>query len=374
MKNLSQAHVRSLYRPLITVFILFVVMSIAGVAYTAWSSSTITITPLQSKLTTSFPVTIGGTDATAVNLAGTVSSQQQSASVTVVPQGIGAPIPTHAAGIMTILNTTAKVQPLAVGTRLKSDSGVIVRTTARVDVPSGGQVTAQVVADPLGEEGNLAPGKFIIVALWPGLQDKIYGQLSQALSGGLAPAGATLSINELTSASNTAEEKIRAALAPDTSGTLTVLDPADVVSVPKPEVASASYTITVTVNITKVTFDQSAFEKLQRQELQKTLADGLTLTKLQTPTVRIQDRTGKDQVVLDVHSSGLASLTSSSAAVQPSVFVGRTTTDIRAKLIDSGNVKTATVTLSPVWRSTTPDQASRITVKLNPAELAPSTK
>lgn len=370
MTDLRRARVQRVYGPISIVFLILVLLSVGGVGYAGWSSSTVTITPLLTSVATTFPLTVGSATADTSALVGSVTTTKKSASVTVTPTGTGTPIPAHAAGDLTIINTTATTQPLAIKTRLRSDNGIIVRTTARVDVPAGGQVTAHVVADPLGDSGNLPPGKFIIVALWPGLQDKIYGQSSQALTGGSAPAGASLSINGLTDASNQAEKKIRDLLGPDQPGTLTVLDPADVVSDPKPEVASTSYTVTVTMNVTTVTYDSAAFTARQREELVKVVADGQELAGLAAPTVRIQDRPTSDQVVLEVHATGNARLSVSTAVVQPSALVGLSADQIRTKLLATGNIKSVTVTLSPFWQTTTPDQASRITVKLNPAEAA----
>jgi hypothetical protein len=93
-------------------------------------------------------------------------------------------------GSVRIENHWNQVQPLAATTRLTTSTGILFRTTERVDVPAGGSVTVDVVADQKGEAGNVGPEHFTIVALWPGLQEKIFGTSSTAMTGGGSSATA----------------------------------------------------------------------------------------------------------------------------------------------------------------------------------------
>lgn len=368
MRTLKNAHVQGVYQPVSIVFGILVLLLIAGVVYAGWSSTIITVTPQLTKATASFPITVGGTTTDGTTLSGTVKTEEKSATVTVTPKGTGTPVPAHATGQVTIKNTTAKDQPLAVNTRLKSTNDVIVRTAARVDVPAGGSVVADVVADPLGEEGNLPPGKFVIVALWPGLQAQIYGESTVAFTGGLAAGGTSLSLDELTAASNEAEEKIRSEVGVSRLGMFISLDPTSVVSNPKPEVASASYSVTVTCKVTTVTYTDSELAALIRQELIKSLPANQELASVEEPLIRIDDRPTTDSIVLHIESAGAAHLTAQSPLLQPSAFTGLTTADINKKLGDATIIKSVKVKLSPMWRTTTPDQADRITIVVNPAQ------
>ncbi len=368
MTDLRRAQVQRIYRPVSLLFGLLAVAVIAGVGYAGWSSTVITVTPLLKKITAVLPVTVQTTATSGpTNLSGTITDIEKSATITVTPQGQGDPVPAHAAGDITIINTTAKVQPLASGTRLKSDGGVIVRTAARVDVPAGGQVTARVVADPLGESGNLPPGRFVIVALWPGLQDKIYGQTDATLTGGLAAGGTTLSLDQLTTASDQAEKQLRSAAGPSSPGTFIVLTPVSVVSDPKPAIASATYLVTVKMKITTVTYDTHQLDQLLQPELQQSLDADQVITQVEPPTIAIQDRPTSDQIVLEVTGQATASLPATSSLLSPTTLTGLTAADIKTKLLGSAAVKTVSVKLSPWWRTTSPDQPTRITITLKPA-------
>lgn len=369
MSDLQRAHVQAKYRPVSVIFAVLVLCLIAGVAYAGWSSTTITVTPKLTKVSASFPVTVTSktTDEAGV-LVGTITDAEKSATVTVTPKGTGTPVPAHATGQITIKNTTATDQPLSVGTRLRSTSDVIVRTTKRVDVPAGGSVVADAIADPLGEEGNIPAGKFVIVALWPGLQDKIYGESATDFTGGLASGGTSLSLDELTAASNQAEEEIRTAVGTSQLGTLISLEPSSVVSVPKPEVPSASYKVTVTVKITTVTYQAGQLTELLRAELEKSLPAGQSLGKIESPAISIQDRPETNQVVLQVEGLAAASLSSINPLLQPTTYVGLTTDEIKKKLSDDSLISSMNVKLSPWWRTTAPDQPERITLIVSPAQ------
>ncbi len=195
MASLRHAQLQWNYRFISATFVVLVVGVIGGIAYAAWSKTVITVTPRRLPVSATFTVIVAPTGQETTGLSGTVATEERSATVTVQPKQSGATVPAYAAGRVTFRNLTAKDQPLATGTRLRSATGVIVRTTARVDVPAGGTVGADVIADPLGADGNLPPGRFIIVALWPGLQDKIYADSAAAFTGGLAAGGSTLSIS-----------------------------------------------------------------------------------------------------------------------------------------------------------------------------------
>lgn len=368
MSSLQHAHVQNIYRPISIIFGLLVILLIGSVIYAGWSSSIITVTPKLTTVTASFPVTVGSSSIDETALSGTVATEKKSATVTVNPKGTGTPVLAHATGQVTIKNTTAKDQPLTGGTRLKSTSDIIVRTTARVDVPAGGSVVANVVADPLGETGNLPPDKFIIVALWPGLQDKIYGESTAALTGGLAAGGTTLSLDELTAASNQAEENIRGEVGVSRPGLFISLDPTSVVTDPKPEVVSTSYAVTVTVNVTTVTYTDADLAAMVRQELIKALPANQELVSVETPSLSIDDRPSTSSIILHIESAGSTAITSNSPLLQPSAFTDLSVVEIQKKLGDPTIFTFVKIKLSPWWRTTAPDQAARITVVVNPAQ------
>jgi hypothetical protein len=85
-------------------------------------------------------------------------------------------------GKITIYNKYIKNQPLVASTRILSADGKLFRTKETVNVPAGGEVQVEVYADKSDASMVIGPGKFTIPGLWAGLQDKIYGESTQAMS------------------------------------------------------------------------------------------------------------------------------------------------------------------------------------------------
>ncbi len=369
MRTLQNAHVQGFYRPLIAVFIIIVIGLIVGVVYAGWSSATITITPRLITAEANFPITIGEPEKDEAVVSGTITDEEKSATITVLPTGQGDPQPAYATGSITIKNATTKEQPLSAGTRLQATNGVIFRTKNRVDVPANGSVSVTVTADVLGETGNVEPGKFIIVALWAGLQDKIFGQSIAKMTGGLATSGSALSLEELTSASKQAEEKIRQNSGTSRPGIFVNLEPTSVITSPKPEISSASYDVTVTMKQTIVNYRQQDMTDTIRQELLKTLPTDQEIITIDNPTISIDDRPSTKRILLHIESSATAQIKKQSALFQPITYVGLSLDQIKKKLSDTTKIKSIDVHLSPVWRTMTPSQPQRISVLLRPAQL-----
>ncbi|MBI5466824.1 MAG: baseplate J/gp47 family protein, partial [Candidatus Kerfeldbacteria bacterium] len=364
MAELRQAQLQRMYRFVILGFVVLVLGVSAGVGYAAWSKTTVTITPRRVPLTADFSVTVAAASSEATTLVGTVASETKSATVTVTPEQQGTPIPAHATGQVILTNTTAKDQPLAAGTRLKADNGVIVRTNSRVDVPAGGTVKATVTADLLGEEGNLPAGHFIIVALWPGLQDKIYADSEVAFSGGLASGGATLAVADLTAASDRAQADIVKTLPANRPGTIVVTAPESVTTNPTASTPSTSYEVTVKLKVVTVTYSANELSTLIGQQLRSSLADDQELSSVDEPRVTLGEQPSADSVILDVTALGQATIAKNSPRIARSAFVGKSAQEISSQLLGTDVVKSVVISFSPWWRTTAPERADRIVVVL----------
>src|SRR5690349_13048915 len=128
MPDITQAHVQRFYRPLIIGFVILAIGLIGGVLYTSAGGTTIRVTPTLTSVTTTFSLTVSPSPAGETDLAGTVTGEPLTASVTATPSAEGADVPAHATGTVTIKNTSGGAQALAASTRLQAENGVIVRT------------------------------------------------------------------------------------------------------------------------------------------------------------------------------------------------------------------------------------------------------
>ncbi|MBI3572774.1 MAG: baseplate J/gp47 family protein [Candidatus Kerfeldbacteria bacterium] len=368
MPPFSQAHLQRLYRPVTIGFIMVVVGTFLSVIYITLSKTVITVTPLRQPVTAAFDVTVGPQAEHDHDLVGSVAVTPQSDTVTAAVSTNGTTtVPAHAHGTITIENHTARVQPLSAGTRLQSDGGVIVRTQKRLDVPAGGSVTAEVVADPVGADGNLPAGRLIIVALHLSSQDKIFGQITTPLTGGLGQAAGTLSLDDLTKASDQAQAKIADSFGQSTRGLFKALLPVSVSSQPAASVPSDTYQVTVAANGVVVTYEPSDLEKIMTQELSQTLTDDQVLRTMDQPIINAGDQPTKDSIVLHIKAKGSALIKPSSPLLAPATLVNLDRTAIQSKLLGSRLVKTAGVRFSPWWRTSTAGRPESITVLVKPA-------
>lgn len=362
---LKSAVLQRSYRPVLYGFLAVVGLMFLLVAYSAWSKTVITVTPKLTSADVSLSVTVGpGATADDHHLAGHVTSTNLTTTVTAQPDASGESVPAHAGGQVSISNSTGKVQPLTSGTRLQSENGIIVRTTKRVDVPAGGSVQVDVVADPLGADGNLPPGKFTIVALHASLQSKIYGTSAVAFTGGMTNKAGALSLDRLTAASNEAKKKIETDFGQSVPGTFKTLDPVSVATDPPSEVVSPSYNVTVTMNGVTVEYPADQVTKLVRQAALALTPDDQDLASIDDPKLAMTDRPTSDSVTLSVKTTARLALKSTSASLDPANFVNLDRFAITAKLLGNAGVKSVTVNFAPWWRMTASNQSSRISVIL----------
>ena len=90
-----------------------------------------------------------------------------------------------ASGEIIIINNYSRSQALIKNTRLLSSEDILFRTDSTVKIPAYSQMRVNVYADKSGPEGEIGPTRFTIPGLWPGLQDKIYGESKESMTGGL---------------------------------------------------------------------------------------------------------------------------------------------------------------------------------------------
>ncbi|MBI2984728.1 MAG: hypothetical protein HYY50_03840 [Candidatus Kerfeldbacteria bacterium] len=364
---LGQAKVQRLYRVVTIVFLGLVGLTFGGVVYAGWSRTIITVTPKRTALTTSFPITVSPDPSTATGVRGTVTKTTRTASATAKPSDVGLSVPAHARGTITLHNEGSAAQSLATQTRLQATSGVIVRIAERVIVPAGGTVDVTAVADPLGAEGEIAPGRLTIVALRPANQQLIYGTVAEAFTGGLEPRSGTLSVDELTKTSNEAQSQISAAVGADQPGRLVVLRPQEVATDPKPDVPSAEYQVTVTVEVLDIRYETESLRRLVEQSLTAQLGDDQELVTIGQPELTFDQQPTLESALVTAKARGQAELSATSAMIQPQRFVGLDRQAILVALLGSNLIESAEVQISPRWRRHAPSEAARIEVRLQRA-------
>lgn len=163
---------------------------LAAVFYLFFSKLTIIISPQGETINDAVTFDVGSAAATtsAIDL-GTDKTVEGNLQVTEVTaeknyQTSGEEIPgEEITGTVTLINKSAKAQPLVVKTRLLSADNKLYRLKESVNIPAGGSVVANVYADnPSADMSISEPTHFTIPGLWAGLQDKIYAESSAPLT------------------------------------------------------------------------------------------------------------------------------------------------------------------------------------------------
>lgn len=368
-----QPRVSRLYRNGTIVFLGIAVVIAGAIAFVSFSTTSITVTLASHDVTATPTIAIAKeSDVDTGTIAGTILTVTKEGGTTNDAPKSGATVDDYAHGTVTFTNTWTKTQPLAAGTRLKASSnGLIYRTTARVDVAVGGRVTAEVVCDTAGAIGEVGPDRFEIVALWPGLKEKIYAESTTAFTGGTR-SSAQLSQATIDDAKAALTEQLTneaSAAKPAAPDGMTLID--------------APFTLTSTITSSATAGDQVdtfsvhgtvtvAFVAVNRDGLNAALAAALTSTlsvdeqflddapEAVWELIDLSEKNGTAHLKATLRAH--ATLKTDSEKLLPERFVGLASDEIRSKLLGAPGVSAVSVAIAPFWASRAPANASQISV------------
>lgn len=376
------AQTQSRHRGLAVIFGLTTLVFAGIIVYFAFARTIVTVTPDEQPLSVVFPITIeaaapadGSTDA----LQGTMATTTAAAQAELPKLTNGETVDALAQGTVTITNNWNQAQPLAATTRLLSSDGVLFRTDAFVSVPAGGTATVAVTADVAGASGNLKPSHFTIPGLWSGLQDKIYGDSSETMTGGTI-SRAVVTADDITSL----HQKLDAELARQAQQTLTqqltqidativsddirffTYHPTETLSAAAGDVADnlhGSTTATVIgVAITKSDLYTTIINKLLEQ-----LPAGETLTGFGEDNFSLAldayDETAKT-VELNVTAHAVSTIDPDDSLFSTTTLTNKSRAEIVSALSGISVVKTVSVRFSPFWITRSPALADHIKIEV----------
>lgn len=291
----------------------------------------------------------------------------------------------RARGKATITNRYTKAQPLQAGTRLQSNDGRIFRTQERVDVPVGGSVTTQVIADVAGEQGAKTKGAtFILPGLWAGLQDKITAVAAEDFvgeAGGITTVATTgLTANEL---ANAQQELVKAAiekalpelqkLVPSGRVLYPGMVDATVTKRSGPAIGdqARSYTVKLTVQATGVAVTPESLMKAATALLENALSTDLQLVKVETKNFdfavsNIDSKKQRADVTLTARAATVP--TPAHPLLQHVTYSGKKPDAVRTLLSNEKAVTNISIELSPFWTRTIPSNKDDLQLEITRAE------
>lgn len=295
-----------------------------------------------------------------------------------------------ARGNVTISNRYSKTQPLIAGTRLRSPDGQIFRTQQRVDVPVGGSVTTEIVADVAGEKGALPKGTtFILPALWAGLQDKINGVSTEDFHGETqvatvptttTPTVTGLTANELANAEQTLQQEAITQALPDLqklvpSGRTLYTGMVDAATVKRTGPAigdkAATYTLTLTVRTTGIAIDTAKLTASATTLLTTSLSPDLQLLTLNPTTFGFTLKNTdvkKQRADVTLVARGMTAPAPTHRLLQQATYAGKTADEVRSLLSQEKAASNVSVELTPFWNTHVPSSASDLQLEVTRAK------
>ncbi len=375
-------------------FVVLAAVLLGGVVFLSMGKSKIafTWTPQSVQASTTFTASANPGDqdvtaafvSTSVDVTDSFTAETQPAPVT--PPATTPTFTGKARGNVTISNHYSKAQPLIAGTRLKSPDGQIFRTQARVDVPVGGSVTTEVVADVAGQQGALPQGTtFTLPALWAGLQDKITGVSTEAFHGETTSTvttttGPGLTATELANAqTKVVTDAITKAL-PDLQKLVpsgrTLHTGMTVTSVTKrsgPSIGDkvSTYSLTDTVKVTGIAIDDAKVLTLAQAALTPVLGPNLQLLDLDATTFMYTLATSdltKQTASVTLAASGKTMPTPTHSLLLQATYAGKSASDVRTLLAEEKAVSNVSIQLSPFWITHVPSSKNSLELGITRAQ------
>ena len=385
--QIAKIQTTKIYKKIILVFCIFTVILLGFIAYFSFSKTKILITLNPQKISTAFSLTMKkdltpeGTVDNSIIVPGQLLSATQKGSKTFQnPSQSGEQIEAQATGLVTIYNNWTEDQPLAATTRLLTPDGILFRIKNRVDVPAHGQVEqVEVYADVAGATGNIASTKFTVPGLWPGLQEKVYAESFEPMTGGLRQADIITQGNITQSKGELIDELVEQAISElneseevqaancklnsESAKTIILEEKSSV----EPNQEAASFTLDLNIRIVVPCLDINELMVKAQDQLKLELSDDEQLTSFLPEDISysIADFNLESQTAtLNIKASGEAKPRLSSPIFDRSRITGKDNQEIKTYYSNFDEIKSVAIKFSPFWVQKAPSLKDHIEILL----------
>lgn len=283
------------------------------------------------------------------------------------------PVEGKASGYVTLINESAKDQPLVATTRLISQEGILFRLQNAVTVPAGGQVEAFVKADAAGKAGEIGASKFTIPGLNATLQTQIYGVSVAAMTGGVQYVRA-LSQADIDAAVDTLSGEILAEAKQTLSANAdrNILDGESysVTTVSQSTDAAVgaevgSFTLTLKQKVAAVYYPKVQVQNTAERLLSEQVPDGfqVSLVNRQTSRTEVDEIDAKNGTAgITVYLDGLSMISEDAQTLDKDRFVGRAPHEVITLLQASEAIQDVSVSFTPFWLKRVPTLQDHIKI------------
>src|SRR3989344_2161578 len=276
-----------------------------------------------------------------------------------------------ARGKITVNNELNTPQPLVATTRFESESGKVFRTLKTINVPAAGSTEVEVISDKPGQEYNIPPGKFTIIAFKEKgdaeRYQKVYAKSSDSMHGGINGKATVVSQSDYDKANEALLQQLskdiadalksQAAQFKIVNGSSVVVS--DPVSTAGPDDAASEFTMEMSATIKAVGIKEGDMYKLINEHAQKTDNLEVILEKVQISYEKIAlNSTGNMlQFELIVKGNGYASADEETIIED---LMGMDGKEIKDYFQSNQNIESVRVVLSPFWVRKVPKDRDKI--------------
>lgn len=375
-------------------FLGVVTLLAAGVLLLSVARVEVMVTPRVEPISADFEITIIGSGTPSerealgrlvtvegIGVADTLSSPS-------IPVGVAEDKPTRAEGTVTLVNRVSSPQPLVATTRLLAPGDVLFRLKSGLTVPANGKLEGvRVYADQPGAHGNIGPTTFKIPGLSKWLQERVWAESLEPMTGGQGVASAVGAaprpVVRDADLASVREEAVAAAKA-DAQRAVESLAKSDEEAV----TLDASERVTTrgaigevgeqiraeaTATMTVIFIPKGAVAKRARFALEAVAASsgrafrGLRSDGLRTRLVS-QDAAAA-RVTVAVHAEGDAALKGGSLSFEPRRIAGFTAEEVATYLRSIPGVADVEVRLRPFWVRRVPASVGSVEVEVLGGEV-----
>lgn len=278
-------------------------------------------------------------------------------------------------GEVIIINNYNRPQTLIRTTRLLSPQGILFRTDHTIRAPTGSKVKVKVYADQPGASGEIEPTRFTIPALWPGLQDKIYGISEKTMSGGLIEIR-TITQDDIEQAKKILSEKLfekalgelREIAKTQDDFQLITQEIAEIEINAKAGDKKNEFEIKMELKLIAIKFEEVEMLNLTQERLKDLLPQKMTLLPLKKENIKydLKEYDPKTKTVwFKISAEGLTALALESPLLTKDNLIGKTKEEVRAYLEKFPEIESVEVKFSPLWIQKVPVLKDRIKIKIS---------
>ncbi len=365
----------NLYRRIAVGFVVCVGLLLVAVLYVSSVSATIHVTPVKETITSEFLSDVVKTPTTASEVRGKVVTATVGKNGTYKPGGEGSKeVEEKAVGVVTIVNTSSRNQPLVATTRLLTPSGILFRIDSTVTAPAGGTVDVAAHADLSGVSGEIGPTRMTIPGLSESLQASIYAENKTAFTGGMRRISVVSqqdidasALTLRTALEEDAKNALRDSVGEIFSGEAFIFEVVEQTSSIASGTEADSYTLSMNISAVGIFYDRESLSKIATRKLYEQVKQGSTFASLNAKDVQVGvDNVDSDSgnASLHVYLDGQVVASQTSDALEPGRFSGMTLEEVKSLLIKEKVATDVSIDFSPFWIKSVPRLRDHIYVEI----------